>query len=572
LAAGALLAGLTSATAVQAASAPTPVAAVSLAGYNGLKQGVAYAGKLSGNPDLAVGLETILNLVTQGRGLDGLDKARPWGVVFLLDEDKVASGERRPDQFLSAYAFLPVDDVKKLQETFALLGGAVKDVGNGVVELQGKDTLNKRPLFAKSAGKWLYLSLKAEWLGSVAENPQRLLGKMPEQYLAAVRVDLAKLPSVFRKKFLDEFSRHLESELPKKPGETDEQHASRKTILEAMRHYVPETVNDLESATLGLKIDPKQGNASLAFDLLASEGSQAATAASMLSNTTTSFRGLLLSNATASVKATLKTSSIYSAELDSIFDNATKQALAEIDQKEKNADKAKAAKEFTSQLLAIIRKTVVSGQWDAAGAMVGGKETLTAVAGVRVADGADVQKLFDGVVNAAKKENAAMVDLLLKKDVAKVDDVAFHQLSLPIPPEAKNREETVKRLGEQVDVVFGIGSDAVYVAVGRNALATLKSAISNSKTPKSTAETAAQPTEPMVQATVALRTLADLGSSLKANPVFGGLLSILRDAKEKDHVQASLIPVDRGIRLQVTAEDDVLAILAKALQGQALKK
>ena len=38
-------------------------------------------GKLAGNARLAPGLEALVTLLTQGKGLAGLDKTRPWGAV-----------------------------------------------------------------------------------------------------------------------------------------------------------------------------------------------------------------------------------------------------------------------------------------------------------------------------------------------------------------------------------------------------------------------------------------------------------------------------------------------------------
>ena len=82
-----------------------PLAVVSVASYDQLIANIALAGNLSGRPRLAEGLEGTLMVLTQGKGLAGLDKERPWGIVIE------ANGSRP-----GGYAFLPVDDLVKFEE------------------------------------------------------------------------------------------------------------------------------------------------------------------------------------------------------------------------------------------------------------------------------------------------------------------------------------------------------------------------------------------------------------------------------------------------------------------------
>ena len=74
-----------------AAAASKPVLTVSFAGYNALRAQLEAIGKLAGNPRLPDQYEALLVLLTKGRGLAGLDSARPWGLVAMSD-----GGSRRP--------------------------------------------------------------------------------------------------------------------------------------------------------------------------------------------------------------------------------------------------------------------------------------------------------------------------------------------------------------------------------------------------------------------------------------------------------------------------------------------
>jgi len=56
-----------------AAENAKPLAVVSFSGYDEWMGDLEYVGKISDNPNLAVGREAMLKLFTQNKGLDGLD-------------------------------------------------------------------------------------------------------------------------------------------------------------------------------------------------------------------------------------------------------------------------------------------------------------------------------------------------------------------------------------------------------------------------------------------------------------------------------------------------------------------
>ena len=60
-----------------------------------------WLGKLAERPDAGTALEGLSAVFTQGKGLAGLDKSRPLGVIVEADGPKIGG-----------YAFLPVTDSK----------------------------------------------------------------------------------------------------------------------------------------------------------------------------------------------------------------------------------------------------------------------------------------------------------------------------------------------------------------------------------------------------------------------------------------------------------------------------
>ena len=80
-----------------------PIAALAVASYDDLLSDVNFVGSLVDRPQLGTGLEGLLALVTQGKGLAGVDKTRSCGVIVQ------ASGEKN----FTAYVFVPVTDFKE---------------------------------------------------------------------------------------------------------------------------------------------------------------------------------------------------------------------------------------------------------------------------------------------------------------------------------------------------------------------------------------------------------------------------------------------------------------------------
>ena len=62
-----------------------PLLVVASAGFNELIEDMNFVGDASGMPELGTSLEGMLDLFTQGQGLGGLDKDRPWGMTVSTD-------------------------------------------------------------------------------------------------------------------------------------------------------------------------------------------------------------------------------------------------------------------------------------------------------------------------------------------------------------------------------------------------------------------------------------------------------------------------------------------------------
>ena len=126
-----------------------PVVIGSLAGYDKLLGDIGTIGQLAGNPNLGKGLEFLLQMFTQGKGLAGLDKSQPLGFVLLTDGQ----------QFIP-YVFIPVTDLKQLVEVAKsspqlaeniTLDDGVYKIGSGI-----------QTIYLQQTGKWAVMTAKRE--------------------------------------------------------------------------------------------------------------------------------------------------------------------------------------------------------------------------------------------------------------------------------------------------------------------------------------------------------------------------------------------------------------------------
>jgi len=150
-----------------AADASKPVAVLSIASYDRVMADIAMLGNLAGNPDLDKNLEGMLQLFTQGQGLVGLDKKRPWCISLTTDGIS-----------FQPLVYLPVDDLEALLDALAGLLGEADDVGDGLYELN----VFGQPILVKQKGAWTVIGQDADAIAAAPNDPAKLLNGMDTAY------------------------------------------------------------------------------------------------------------------------------------------------------------------------------------------------------------------------------------------------------------------------------------------------------------------------------------------------------------------------------------------------------
>lgn len=529
----------------EAANAGQPVVVATFSGYAELKRDLGYLGTLSGNPEMAQGLEQLLMLFTQNQGLAGLDQKRPWGAALSIG----AEGG------FPVLVFLPVDDLKKLLDALGAIVGAAVDAGDGVFEIkQGAMTL-----FIKQQGKWAYLAQQKSELDKLPADPLVLLGGIDKQYDLAVSANIQNLPQALRDQAADALKAGMEMSLQQNVDPDDEQSQLQAQIARNQAEQLVASINQLDKVTLGMSIDAENNHSFIDIGVTALPGSDLARqlAESTVDAGSSKVAGFLLPDSVLSLHLNSAVSKSDREQSEAALAGFRTQIMEEIDKSEElDDDQAKAkVKQLAGKALDVLDKTLEKGQVNLGLAVVG-EGPLTLVAGILVADGPALEKVVKEFINLAADDPTVPKP---KLNAAEYKGVRFHTLSLPAP-EDEGSEWIKEYVGENIDIAVGFGADRIYLAVGKDGIDTLKQAIDRSAT---TPETELPP----MKLSLALAPLMKLVAAKQGgNPQTEMLAQQLKEGG-KDHINVTVEPVDNGMRYRIEAEEGINKLLGAQLGG-----
>ena len=254
-----------------------PIAALAVASYNDLVSDVNFVGKLVERPQLGAGLEGLLAMVTQGKGLDGIDKTRTWGLVVQC------SGEEK----FTGYVFLPVTEFKKTLGLLELY--CTVDPQGDVYKVTPKD--GKNGGYVKQQGTWAFFAEKPEMLAQCDANPVALLGKLNKAYIMAGRIFLANVPEGLREKFLSQLRRGLQKNVAQHADESSDDYANRKKTSDQLESYVTRVFGELDQVLFGWGLDQTAEKTFIDVSVTAKRGTETAKEFALAAKTTTQFAG-----------------------------------------------------------------------------------------------------------------------------------------------------------------------------------------------------------------------------------------------------------------------------------------
>lgn len=432
-----------------------PVAVVSVAPVKKVLADVQYLADAAGQTDagrMAVLLSTPFT--------EGIDKSRPVGVVVMTDGQ----------QFVPT-AYLPVSDFDKLVTTATEQIGAPQDVGDGIKMF----TPNQMPVFVKDAGNWAILAMDQEKLANPLDDPTAFLKDLPEQYDLALQFFPGNIPEIYQSVIIEQMKTGVELSLEQEADESDEDFAARKQQIASQMAEMERLFTELEDIIVGWNVDATKQGTYLDFAYTAVEGSEFAKTMAMNSDLTTEFAGFSNKAAAVNFQLTEKLSETDIARMEKQMNDLRDQGIRQLESEgELEGEELESAKKVIDLAIDTLIETARTGSLDSAMMMDMTDSKGTLLFGAHVADG---QRVEDGVKEMLKLAAAEGEVPPVKWDADTYQAIRLHVMQIPLddaPPEAKDI------LGENPQVILGIGEKSVYFAGGNEAMARLKKAIDES--------------------------------------------------------------------------------------------
>ena len=204
-------------------------------------------------------------------------------------------------------------------------------------------------------------------------------------------------------------------------------------------------------------------------------------------------------------------------------------------------------------LLDVVSATVEQGRIDAGASLKLAGESPTLVAGAAVAETAKVEELVKQAAAQIKKEAPQLTVAL---NAAEHEGVKFHRFSLPTQDMEKDAPKLRAVLGEQIDVLVGVGKQNVYLAAGQGGLEAVKQSIDASVKPAANA--------PPTRAVLAAGQIAQFAARVsdgEAQQSAEKIAGILAKTPGKDRVTMTAALIPQGQKMRIEIQEGILALL-----------
>lgn len=516
------------------------IAMVGLSGYNPLMEDIGYLGGLAGRPEGAQMIEGLIAMFTQGKGLQGVDKTRPWGVVVQTDGA----------QFLPLIC-LPIDDLDQVLKIGEAFGVMSADAGGGVTELTVPNS--EMPLFAKKIGAWVYVSQTAESLDTAPADPTTLLKDLVSDYDIGVRVLAQNVPAMFRQMAIAGLQQGLEEGLEQEPDETEEEYEARTRGAKLQMQQVVSFIEETDEVTLGIAIN-ESGKPGLVVDftLTGLEGSKLLDQFAMYQPAPTNFAGFAKEGAAMSMIQSTKTPA---ENIDAIvqqtmpqLDAARAQVELWVDEEAdlKSDDARETVKSAIASAWESLEATIKTGRTDTAGHLTLESGAIELVLGGTIAKPEKIEEALRKLESVAQQEPDFPA---VEWDAAEHNGIKFHKLVIPVKdPQAS------QIVGEAVEVAVGIGGEAMCIGAGPNAIEALTTALDASAADQGK-------TVPPFEMVISGKSIAAFAGEVAppGNPTVGLIAGMFDDiSDEESRIVFTLAPLKNGARYRMTAAEGVL--------------
>ena len=528
------------------------VAVAALTSYDNLMTDLGFVGELAGRPEIANMAEGMIAMFTQGRGIVGLDKSQPIGV--MLQTDGVT--------FVPIVA-LPINDLSALLELVKGMGITPFEAGDGITEIELPD----QTIYLKEGKNWTFAAQSAEALDSAPADPSDQLKEIAADYDLGVRLMVQNVPDMYRDMALEQLQEGMEEGLEREDGETDEEYEQRRDLATGQVEQIADLIQGIDELTFGVQIGSHIKSAYFDLSMTGVEGTDLGEAMNGYNDVTTDLAGFHNADAAMSILGAVNNSpkmiEKQRDQLELTFETLQNQMERAIEEEMEDLSTTwkEALKSAGADLLAAYKDLAFAEKSDMGGNITAGEGSCNGVF-------ATTHKSPENLINALKKIEAAQAaDPLpgdafpsFKWDADKHGEVALHHIVLVLPDEAE-LDDLRKVIGDQLEFTLGVGPEHVYAAFGDSRDEKLKKAIDDS------ASKAGTKLDPAMEMFIAAKQIYAFVEHFLDEEDLAEFeektLGVAEIDAEKDHLKITVGGIENGFRIRYEAEEWILRAIGK---------
>jgi hypothetical protein len=511
-------------TKTAAAEVEKPLAVVSITNLDRLLNDTSYLLKACNVPEFGGIISVMTTAYTQG-----LDKTRPLGLTLDFD-----------GQSPTVVAFIPVADRQTFFDGLGGIGIEPDDLGDGLYEIAASGNA----IFVKESNGWLYVAQTEDALDDVVENPQIMLGELPNKYDIAVQLNVQALPAEYRDYVTDQIRDGFERGLAEQGDATDDDAKVAREVAEAQLEQMEQNLRDTEQLIVGWAIDSKKQQTYLDGAVMFVAGSKLAAQMDANKDTKSDYTAFKLPDQAIHSRTSSKISAGEKEPLKGNLRNSIKQLEKRIEDID-NTQVSEALMKFTRGLVKIVEQSIDEGVLDGATSVSVADGTLRAIVGARVADGKAVAKQVQDLI-ASLKGLPGVPEVQFA--YATHGGMTLHRTTIPIDSDDKPIQ---KMFNGKINVTIATGDKSVAVSIDPDGDASLKAALdAMKKTPAVTV--------PPVQAFVSVSRILQYAQSISPNSMIDVVLEEIKQHGDKDMVRLDASNIPRGAVYRLSIDEGVL--------------
>ena len=442
----------------QGKPADTPTIVVRVSSLNALLQNLNLVVKLVGQEEAAHQIEGLFKSKIGKKGIEGIDPARPFGAY-------VRFGKAIDD--INGDILIPMADDKTFLNLLDNLSLKYVKDKNGIYTHKTDKNVD---VYFRFAHKYLYITSinTSSILDKNLPDPAKALAVKTSAAISIVaRID--QIPNDAKLIALAQLEETiLAAQKKEQPGETKVQEAFRVALLRDVNKLGANLIREAGEVRFDLDVSDKTKELTVNLSVTGKSGSDLAKTIQALGELKSPLAGILKNDLAFQGAFHLALPDELNAAFGKVIDEVAKKSLDGI----QDATKKKQAETLFKALL----PTAKAGEFQVVAAVLGPKQDrYTFIGALKLKDGAKLGATIHDLVKEALVKDIPLAERdKIQLNFDSVGTVKIHRFQLPKDPKTA---ELLEQIAGDNHLYLAFRDDALFLALGKDALASLKAAV-----------------------------------------------------------------------------------------------